>query len=70
MLAIVQVPSHLRHRQNVVAVMTLASVPKILLLQNGHMTGRITFSWNGDSDIVSFSLLHRTRRRRITGQQV
>ena len=56
MLAIVQVPSHARHRQNVVAVMTLARVSTTLLLQNGHIAGRITFSLNSESDIVFSSL--------------
>jgi hypothetical protein len=41
-LAIVHVPSQLRHRQNVVTVMTFASVSKTVLLQNGHAVGRST----------------------------
>jgi len=61
MLAIVQVSSHVRHRQSVVVVMTLANVSTTLLLQNGHIAGRITFSLNWDSDIVSFNLVNRTR---------
>ena len=56
-LAMVQVFSHSRHRQHVVTVMTFASVSTALLLQNGHMAGRISFSLNCDSNIVSFSLL-------------
>ena len=40
--AIVQVASHPRHRQQVFAVMTLASVPTPLRPQNGHSVGRLT----------------------------
>lgn len=41
-LAIVHVRSHSRHLQQVVTVMTFASVSMILLVQNGHCTGRVT----------------------------
>jgi hypothetical protein len=39
-LAIVHVPSHSRHRQNVAVVMTFANVSKRVPLQNGHAVGR------------------------------
>jgi hypothetical protein len=40
--AIVHVRSHLRQRQKVFMVMTLANVSMIVLLQNGHVVGRVT----------------------------
>jgi hypothetical protein len=51
----VHVPSHARHRHNVFAEMTLASVSMILLLQNGHAAGRVTTDGDCDSDIVELS---------------
>ena len=48
-LLIVHVPSHVRHRQNVVSVRTLASVSTTLPLQNGHMVGRVTVLLNRES---------------------
>jgi hypothetical protein len=53
--AIVHVPSHSRHRQKVVTVMTLANVSTILPLQNGHMVGRVTAVLNCDSDILAIA---------------
>lgn len=41
-LAIVHVPSHSRHRQNVAVVMTFANVSKRVPLQNGQTLGRRT----------------------------
>jgi hypothetical protein len=41
-LAIVHVFSHTRHRQQVITVMTFASVSKILPWQYGHAVGRET----------------------------
>jgi hypothetical protein len=38
----VHVFSHTRHRQQVVTVMTFASVSKILPWQYGHAVGRVT----------------------------
>jgi hypothetical protein len=38
----VHVASQLRHRQHVDAVITFASVSKILLWQKGHASGRAT----------------------------
>jgi hypothetical protein len=51
----VQVRSHWRQRQNVVAVITFASVSTLLLLQNGHMVGRVTTSLPRDSNIFRSS---------------
>jgi hypothetical protein len=51
-LAMVQVPSQLRHRQNVDTVITFASVSKILLWQNGHASGRAAGWVDGGLGIV------------------
>ena len=50
-LAIVHVPSHSRHRQNVVAVMTFASVSKRLPLQKGQTVGRRTAGSGREEDM-------------------
>jgi hypothetical protein len=55
MLAIVQVSSHPRQRHKVVTLMTFARVSTALLLQNGHIVGRVT-TWLGrDSYIFAVS---------------
>ena len=48
----VHVRSHSRQRQNVVTVMTLASVSMILPLQNGHAAGRATSPANRESGML------------------
>lgn len=53
-LATVHVRSHLRHRQQVRTVMTLANVSTAFPLQNGHLDGRATFSSNCDSYMFPF----------------
>lgn len=57
-LAMVHVRSHSRQRQNVVTVMTLASVSMILPLQNGHAAGRATSSANRESGMMLFRVLN------------
>ena len=49
----VHVRSQLRHRQNVVSVMTLASVSMLLLLQNGQIAGRVTSPGSESRMLVS-----------------
>jgi hypothetical protein len=53
-LAIVQVRSHSRQRQNVVTVMTFASVSTPLPLQKGQVVGLATAGLNSDSDMLLF----------------
>ena len=50
----VHVPSHSRQRQNVLTVMTFASVSMRLPLQNGHIAGRVTASVSCGSRMLFF----------------
>ena len=52
-LAIVQVASHSRHRQQVSTVMTFASVSMIFPLHCGHWVGRATVVVDGVTGIVN-----------------
>jgi hypothetical protein len=60
-LAIVHVCSHSRQRQNVVRVMTFASVSMLLPLQKGQTVGRATTSSPRDSVILIIFLSRLSR---------
>jgi hypothetical protein len=49
----VQVRSHRRQRQQVLTVITFASVSTACALQNGHVDGRATVSSDRDSYMLS-----------------
>ena len=64
-LAMVHVRSHSRQRQAVATVMTLASVSKILPLQNGHPVGRATSSANCESRMMFFPFADAMNPERV-----
>jgi hypothetical protein len=64
-LAIVQVRSQVRQRQNVLTVMTFASVSTALPRQNGHAAGRVTGPLTPDSDTSLSRCAMRTTARHI-----
>jgi hypothetical protein len=64
---IVHVPSHSRHRQKLVTVMTFASVSMILPLQNGQFVGRVTGSANFGSRMLVFPFLNASNAKECAG---
>lgn len=64
---IVHVPSHSRHRQKLVTVMTFASVSMILPLQNGQFVGRVTGSANFVSRMLVFPFLNASNAEGMRG---